>query len=83
MAFLTSVRTNRCLKILHTILTDIFDDFPSFCTVVLYYSVNVSVVDLTARIKKSASYADIKKVMKDAAEGPLKGILAYTEDELV
>jgi len=44
---------------------------------------NVSVVDLTVRIKNGASYEDIKKTLKDAAEGPLKGILAYTEDEIV
>ena len=50
------------------------------CTI---FSVNVSVVDLTARIEKPASYDDIKKVMKAAAEGPMKGILAYTEDEVV
>merc|ERR1711964_858366 len=46
-------------------------------------TVNVSVVDLTARIKKPASYDAIKKAMKEAAEGPMKGILAYTEDEVV
>ena len=34
---------------------------------------NVSVVDLTCRIEKGASYEEIKKVMKTAAEGPLKG----------
>lgn len=44
---------------------------------------NVSVVDLTCRIEKGASYDDIKAVVKKAAEGPLKGILAYTEDEIV
>jgi len=41
-------------------------------------SVNVSVVDLTARIEKGASYDEIKKAMKAAADGPMKGILAYT-----
>jgi len=46
-------------------------------------TVNVSVVDLTARIEKGASYDDIKKAMKAAADGPMKGILAYTEDEVV
>ena len=46
-------------------------------------SVNVSVVDLTARIEKPASYEDIKKTMKEAADGPLKGILAYTDEEVV
>jgi len=45
---------------------------------------NVSVVDLTCRLEKGASYDEIKKVVKAAAEsGPLKGILAYTEDQVV
>jgi glyceraldehyde 3-phosphate dehydrogenase len=44
---------------------------------------NVSVVDLTCRLEKEASYDDIKAAIKEAAEGPLKGILAYTEDEIV
>ena len=44
---------------------------------------DVSVVDLTARLEKPASYEDIKKVMKAASEGELKGILGYTEDEVV
>ncbi|TQN68761.1 Glyceraldehyde-3-phosphate dehydrogenase [Colletotrichum shisoi] len=44
---------------------------------------NVSVVDLTARIEKGASYEEIKQTIKEAAEGPLKGVLAYTEDDVV
>jgi glyceraldehyde-3-phosphate dehydrogenase type I len=45
---------------------------------------NVSVVDLTCRLEKGASYEDIKKVVKAASEsGPLKGILGYTEDQVV
>nr|AAB95425.1 glyceraldehyde 3-phosphate dehydrogenase [Neurospora crassa] len=44
---------------------------------------NVSVVDLTARIEKGATYDEIKEVIKKASEGPLAGILAYTEDEVV
>ncbi|CAD6187360.1 unnamed protein product [Caenorhabditis auriculariae] len=44
---------------------------------------DVSVVDLTARLEKPASLDDIKKVLKAAAEGPLKGVLAYTEDQVV
>ncbi|XP_014326355.2 glyceraldehyde-3-phosphate dehydrogenase-like [Xiphophorus maculatus] len=44
---------------------------------------NVSVVDLTVRLEKPAKYDDIKKVVKAAADGPLKGILGYTEDQVV
>lgn len=44
---------------------------------------NVSVVDLTVRLAKPASYNDIKKKIKEASEGPLKGILGYTEEEVV
>lgn len=44
---------------------------------------DVSVVDLTVRLKKGASYEEIKKAMKDASEGELKGILGYTEDDVV
>jgi len=44
---------------------------------------NVSVVDLTCRIKNGASYDDIKATIKAASEGDLKGILGYTEDDVV
>jgi len=44
---------------------------------------NVSVVDLTVRLEKATTYEDIKTAIKQAAEGPLAGILAYTEDEIV
>lgn len=44
---------------------------------------NVSVVDLTVRIEKGASYDEIKEAIKAAADGPLNGILGYTEDEIV
>ncbi|KAF2092953.1 glyceraldehyde 3-phosphate dehydrogenase [Rhizodiscina lignyota] len=44
---------------------------------------NVSVVDLTCRIEKGASYAQIKDAIKAAADGPLKGIMSYTEDDVV
>jgi glyceraldehyde 3-phosphate dehydrogenase len=44
---------------------------------------DVSVVDLTVRLEKPATYEQIKKAMKDASEGELKGILGYTEDAVV
>ncbi|HWD89501.1 MAG TPA: type I glyceraldehyde-3-phosphate dehydrogenase [Mucilaginibacter sp.] len=44
---------------------------------------DVSVVDLTVRLSKPTTYDAIKKAMKDASEGDLKGILGYTEDEVV
>jgi glyceraldehyde 3-phosphate dehydrogenase len=44
---------------------------------------NVSVVDLTCRLEKPTSYEEIKNTIKEAAAGPLKSILAYTEDEVV
>jgi glyceraldehyde 3-phosphate dehydrogenase len=44
---------------------------------------NVSVVDLTCRIEKGATYDEIKAAVKKAADGPLAGILGYTEDAVV
>jgi len=44
---------------------------------------NVSVVDLTVRLEKGASYKEICAAMKEASEGELKGILGYTEDAVV
>ena len=46
-------------------------------------TVDVSVVDLTVRLEKETNYDEIKKVMREAAEGPLKGIVGYTEDAVV
>lgn len=44
---------------------------------------DVSVVDLTARLEKGASYDEIKAAVKKAADGPLKGILCYTDEQVV
>ena len=44
---------------------------------------DVSVVDLTARLAKPAKYEDICKAIKAASEGPMKGVLGYTEDDVV
>ncbi|RUO95531.1 glyceraldehyde-3-phosphate dehydrogenase [Jimgerdemannia flammicorona] len=44
---------------------------------------DVSVVDLTVRLKKPASYDEIKAAIKHASETDLKGIMGYTEDEVV
>jgi glyceraldehyde 3-phosphate dehydrogenase len=46
-------------------------------------TLNVSVVDLTARLTKAASYDEIKEVMKNASMHEFKGIVAYTEDDVV
>ncbi len=44
---------------------------------------DVSVVDLTVELSKPATYAQICAAMKAAAEGPMKGVLGYTEDKVV
>ncbi len=44
---------------------------------------DVSVVDLTCELVREASYAEICAAMKRASEGPLKGILGYTEEDIV
>ncbi len=43
----------------------------------------VSVVDLTVNLERPGSYEQIKAAMKAASEGPMKGVLGYTEDEVV
>ena len=44
---------------------------------------DVSVVDLTVKLEKDTSYEEVKQAMKTASEGPLKGILGYTEELVV
>ncbi len=46
-------------------------------------TLNVSVVDLTCRIEKAATYDEIKAVIKKASENEMKGILGYTEEAVV
>jgi len=46
-------------------------------------TIDVSVVDLTCKLKKAASYDDIKEAVKSASEGSMKGIVGYTEDQVV
>jgi glyceraldehyde 3-phosphate dehydrogenase len=46
-------------------------------------TLNVSVVDLTCRLEKATTYEEIKAVMKAAADGPMKGVLGYTEQAVV
>ena len=44
---------------------------------------NVSVVDLTCRLEKGASYEEVCAAMKEASEGELKGVLGYTDESVV
>ena len=46
-------------------------------------TINVSVVDFTLKTLKEATYDDICQAMHKASEGPLKGVLGYTTDEIV
>ncbi len=46
-------------------------------------TLNVSVVDLTVRLEKAATYEEICAAMKEASEGELKGILGYTNEDVV
>jgi glyceraldehyde 3-phosphate dehydrogenase len=46
-------------------------------------TIDVSIVDLTVKLEQPTDYENVKRVMREAAEGPLRGILGYTEDEVV
>jgi glyceraldehyde 3-phosphate dehydrogenase len=51
----------------------------AFCVPTL----NESIVDLTCYLEKPSKHDDIKKEVKEASEGPLMGVLGYTEDQVV
>merc|ERR1711990_32124 len=46
-------------------------------------TVNVSVVDLTVKLKNETTYEEVCRKMKEASEGEMNGILGYTEDSVV
>jgi glyceraldehyde 3-phosphate dehydrogenase len=46
-------------------------------------TLDVSVVDLVVRLEKGASIDDIKKALKEAADGEYKGIIGYTDEDVV
>jgi glyceraldehyde 3-phosphate dehydrogenase len=46
-------------------------------------TVNVSVVDLTVRLRKGTTYDEISQKVKEASEGEMKGYMGWTNDELV
>ena len=46
-------------------------------------TVDVSVVDLTCRLEKGASFEEVKAAMKHASENELKGVLGYTDEGVV
>uniref|UniRef100_A0ABI7ZW76 Glyceraldehyde-3-phosphate dehydrogenase n=1 Tax=Felis catus TaxID=9685 RepID=A0ABI7ZW76_FELCA len=52
-------------------------------TGIAFHVLTPNVMDLTCHLEKDAIYDDIKKVVKQVSEGPLKGILGYTEDQVV
>merc|ERR1711934_1022892 len=46
-------------------------------------TIDVSVVDLTCKLEKECTYDEIKAAVKAASEGPMKGIVGYSEDQVV
>lgn len=46
-------------------------------------TIDVSVVDLVVRLEKSATYDEIKAAVRAASEGPMRGVLGYTEEMVV
>src|SRR6266478_2756719 len=68
-------------KALHLVLPDLKGKLDGYSMRVP--TPNVSVVDLTVFVEKPATKESVNAALKAAANGPLKGILAYTEEELV
>ena len=54
-----------------------------FNLILLSFETNFSVVDLTVRLKKGASKADIDAAIKKAAEGPMQGIMRFSDEDIV
>lgn len=46
-------------------------------------TLDISVVDVTFRLAQETTYEEIKAAVREASEGELKGILGYTEEEVV
>nr|XP_020853540.1 LOW QUALITY PROTEIN: glyceraldehyde-3-phosphate dehydrogenase-like [Phascolarctos cinereus] len=69
------------VKIVGKVLCELNGNLPvmAFCI----STSNLSVVDLTCHLEKPAKYGDIKKVVEQASEGYLEGILGYTEDQII
>ena len=73
--------TTRAAKALHLVIPALKGKLDGYSLRVP--TPNVSVVDLTVMTEKPATVESVNAALKAAAEGPMKGILAYTEDELV
>ncbi len=73
--------TTGAAKALHLVLPDLKGKLDGYAMRVP--TPNVSVVDLTATVEKDATAESVNAAMKRAAEGPMRGILEYTEEELV
>ena len=68
-------------KALHLVIPELKDKLDGYA--IRVPTPNVSVVDLTVITEKPATVKSVNAAMKHAAEGPMKGILEYTEEELV
>src|SRR5271167_4117688 len=68
-------------KALHLVIPELKGKLDGFS--IRVPTANVSVVDLTVITEKPATVAEVNAALKAAANGPMKGVLAYTEEELV